>query len=95
MRPHPFSKFSTSGFLRGIESIELENRFARPWKSIEFVQNVHKVLKKCGNYKFNHLFIQFLFFTTDDSFADVFSLCSMNKILEKRKLNDGTKSFLI
>jgi len=40
-------------------------------------------LKKYGNSKFNHLFIQILFFTVDDSFADVFALCSMNKILEK------------
>jgi len=34
------------------------------------------------NCKFIHLVIQILFFTAD-SFAGVFALCSMNKILEK------------
>ena len=29
------------------------------------------------------LFIKILFVTADDSFADIFALCSMNKILEK------------
>ena len=37
-------------------------------------QNVHKVLKKYGNSKFSHLFIKILFFTTDDSSADVFCI---------------------
>ena len=37
------------------KSIELWNRFARPWKSIEFVENVHEVLKKYGNSKFRSL----------------------------------------
>jgi len=37
------------GFPRCVESIELWNRFSRPWKSIEFGQNVQKVLKKYGN----------------------------------------------
>jgi len=32
-------------------------------------------MKKYGNYKFNHLFIQVSFFTTDDSFGDVFAFC--------------------
>jgi len=35
-------------------------------KSIEFGQNLHKILKKYGNSKSNHLFIQILFSTTDD-----------------------------
>jgi len=30
-----------AGFPRGIESIEFKNRYSRPWKSIEFGQNVH------------------------------------------------------
>ena len=30
-----------SGFPRGIKSIEFQNWFSRPWKSIEFGQNVH------------------------------------------------------
>jgi len=34
--------------------------------------------------KFSHLFLEILFFTTDDSSADVFALCSMSKIFEKR-----------
>jgi len=29
-----------------LKVIELLNRFSRPWESIEFGQNVHKVLKK-------------------------------------------------
>jgi len=33
--------------------------------------------------KFSHLLIQILFFTADNSSADVFALCSMNKIFEK------------
>jgi len=41
------------------------------------------VLKKYGNSKFSHLFIQILFFSADDSFVDVFALCTMNKILQK------------
>ena len=56
------------------ESIELWNWFSRPWKSIEFGWNVHKVMKKYGNYKFSYLFIQILFFTADDSFAGIFSI---------------------
>ena len=62
-------------FPRGIESNELWNRFSRPWKSIEFGQNVHDVLKKCRNSKFSHLFIQILFFNADGSSADVFLYC--------------------
>jgi len=38
-----------AGFPRGIESIEFQNQFSRPWKSFEFGQNVHKILKKYGN----------------------------------------------
>jgi len=30
-----------------------------------------------------NLFIQILFFTADDSFADVFAFCSMNRIFKK------------
>jgi len=41
------------------------------------------VLKKHGNSKFSHLLIQNLFFSADDSFANVFALCAMNKILQK------------
>jgi len=44
---------------------------------------IYKVLKKDGNSEFNHLFIKILFFTADGSYADVFALCSMNKIFEK------------
>jgi len=57
--------------------------FSRPWKSIIFGWNVHKILGNYGNSKFNHLFIQILFFTTDDSSADVFTLCSMSNIFKK------------
>jgi len=35
------------------------------------------------NSKFSHLFILILFLTTDDSSADVFAMCSINKIFEK------------
>ena len=52
--------------------IELWNRFLRHWKF--------------EKYKFSHLFLQILFFTTVDSLADVLALCSMTKILEKWKL---------
>jgi len=52
-------------------------------KSIEIGQNVDEVLKKFGNFKFSPLFIQSLFFTADNSFADVCALCSMTNILEK------------
>jgi len=66
------------GFPRGIESME---------KSLEFGQNVNKVLKKYGNPKFSHLFIQILFLSTDSlqlmTIRRFFALCSMNKILEK------------
>jgi len=66
------------------KSIELSNPFWKPWKSIEFDQNVHRVLKKYGNSKFNHLFMQILFVTADDRFAKFFfAFCSMNKILDK------------
>ena len=34
-----------SGFPRGIESIELWNRFSRPWTDIEFSENINKVWK--------------------------------------------------
>jgi len=36
--------------------VELWNWFSRPWRSTEFGQNVHKVLKKYGkfNSKINH-----------------------------------------
>jgi len=47
-------------------------------------------LKKHGNSKFSHFLIQFLFFTGDDSFTMFSALRSMNKILEKMKINDGT-----
>ena len=63
-----------AGIPRGIESTELWNRFSRPWQSIEFGENVHAVLKKYCNSKFSHLFIQVLFFTADDSFADAYSI---------------------
>jgi len=33
------------------KSIEFQNRFSRPWKSIEIGQNMHSVLKKYGNSK--------------------------------------------
>jgi len=45
-----------------IESIELWNKFSRPWQSIEFGQNVYKVLEKYGNSKFCYLLIQIFFF---------------------------------
>jgi len=50
-------------------------------------------LKKHGNSKFSHFFIQFLFFTGDDSFTMFSALRSMNKILEKMKINDGIEIF--
>jgi len=78
------AKMICAEFPRGIESIELWNRFSTPGKSIVFGQNVHKVLKKYGNSKFNHLSIQILLFTADDSSADVSALCSTSKIFEKR-----------
>jgi len=61
-------------FPRGIESIELWNRFSRPWKSIEFGQSVHKLLIKYGNLTSGHLFIKILFFTTE-WFCRCFFLC--------------------
>jgi len=65
------------------KSIEFWNQFSRPWKSIEFGQNVHKVLENYGNSKCSHLFIQTLFFTADDSSAAVFfALCSMNRMFD-------------
>jgi len=30
-----------SGFPRSVKSIEFQNWFSRPWKSIDFCQNVH------------------------------------------------------
>ena len=65
------------------KSTECWIQFSRPWKSIEFGQNVHKLLKKYVNSKFSHLLIQIVFFTTYDSSADVFALCSINKIFAK------------
>jgi len=43
-------------------------------KKIELGQNVYKVLKKYGNSKFGHLFIQILHFAAGDRFADVFCI---------------------
>jgi len=63
-----------TGFQRSIQSIELWNLFSRPWKSIEFGQNVHKVLKTFGNSKYSHLFIRILFFSADDSYEDDFCI---------------------
>jgi len=57
--------------MRYWKSIELWNRFSIPWKSIEFGQNVHKVLKKHGNSKFSQLFIHILFFAAITIFACV------------------------
>jgi len=75
--------FHCSGLPHKIKKYWIVKWFARPWKSIEFGQNGHKVLKKYGNSKFSDLFIQILFFTTDDNFADAFALCCINKISEK------------
>ena len=55
----------------GMEGAKLWNWFSRPWKSIEFGQNVHKVLKRYGNSKIQPFVIQNLLFTTDDSFANL------------------------
>jgi len=55
------------------KSVHLESNSAK------FGKNLHIVLEKYGNSKFIHLFIQILFFTTDDSSA----LWSRGKIVEK------------
>jgi len=49
------------------------------FQDLEKVLNLAKMYIKYGNSKFNHLFIQILFFIVDDSFADVFALCSMTQ----------------
>jgi len=50
-----------SGFPHSIESVEkvldCEMCFSRHCKSIEFGQNIHKILKNYGNSKINHFFI--------------------------------------
>jgi len=71
-----------TGFPRGIKSIEFWNRFSRPWKSNEFGQNVHKIVKKFGNSKFSHLFIQILFLTADGSSACFLHCVPSIKFLE-------------
>jgi len=50
---------------------------------------VHIVLKKYGNFKFNHLFIQILFFTADDSSAEVFCIVFHEYNFGKMKISDG------
>jgi len=77
------------------KSFELWKQFSRPWKSIDFDQNVHKVLKKYGNSKCSHLFIQILLVSADNSSADFFALCYMNKLLNfrKTKVSDGIEVF--
>ena len=54
----------TLGFPRGIESW---NRFSRPWKLLD----LSKMYIKDWNSKFSHLFIQVLFFATDNSYASI------------------------
>jgi len=46
------------------EPLADETRVSTRFKSIEFCQNGHTVLKKYGNSKFSHL-LQILFFTAD------------------------------
>jgi len=66
-----------------LKSIELWSLSSRTWKSIEFGQNVHKVLKKYGNPKFNDLFFQIDSWPLMTVLQMFFALCSMNKVLEK------------
>ena len=56
-------------------------KFSRPQKSIlKFAKTYWKSMEIPNSAI---VFIKILFFISDDSFADIFSLCSMNKILEK------------
>jgi len=59
--------------------------------SIGLCQSIHKVLKKYGNSKFSHLFIQILFFTADDSFADIFCFVLHEYNFGKMEISDGIK----
>jgi len=60
--------------LKVLKVLNCEIGFQDLEKSIEFGQNVDKVLKNYKNSKSNHLFIQILFFTADDRSADVFCI---------------------
>ena len=85
----------TAGFPRGIECMErvlnCEISFQDLENSIGLCQSIHKVLKKYGNSKFSHLFIQILFFTADDSFADIFCFVLHEYNFEKMEISDGIK----
>jgi len=54
---------------------------------------VHEVLRKYKNSKFSHLFIQILFFATDDSCAGVFCIAFHEQNFEKMKTSDGIEVF--
>jgi len=54
-----------------VRTVLVDRKLLRNWKSIEFDQNVRKVLKKYASSKFSHLFIQILFFSADNRSADV------------------------
>ena len=43
-----------------------------PNRVLKTPEKLHKVLKKYGNSKFSRYFIQILFFTADDEFANRF-----------------------
>ena len=84
---------TSAGFPRGIESIELWNRFSRPWKSVELGQNVHKIWKKYETSKLGHLFIQICSSPLITAAQWFCILCSMNKSLEKWSLMMVLKFF--
>jgi len=75
------------------KSIEMWNRFSKPWKGIEFGWNGDEVLKRYGNCKFRHLFIQFctLLLTTVCRCFWIFVFREKN--FGKMKISGGTEVF--
>jgi len=67
-------------FPRGIEKV-LNSEMT--FQDFEKVLSVAKMYMKYCNSNFSQFFLQILFFATNDSFANVFALCFLDKILEK------------
>jgi len=74
-----------AGFPRSVENVEKVLNCEIGFQDLEKVLNLGKMYVKYWKSmeisKFSRLVIQILCFAVDDSFTNVFTLCSMNKIL--------------
>ena len=85
------SRFSCS--IKSIENVLNCQINFQTLKSSEFGQNVHELLKKYKNSELVYLYIQNLFFTSHNSFADVFCIVFHEQNFVKKKISDGIKDF--